>query len=461
MTSKSTPIDRLAAEVAGLGRRLAELETSESRCRQLEQSLHDLEELHQTIADNLQDGLTVIEGRDDVRYINRRALEIFGYPEAEFVKMTDLDFAAPEERERLRRIAEDAEQTGAAPQELEFWIVRKDGARRCVRNRYSMFRKRDGSMGRLVVVADITEQKQAERALQEREASYSSVFHSSKDAMYVTARDGEFVDFNLAAADLFGYARDELMMLNVQQLYADPADRSRFQQEVEQKGSVRDYEVKFRRKDGTELDCLLTSTVRRAADGTVLGYHGIIIDFTERKRVEATIRQLAYYDPLTGLPNRVLFNDRLTVELARARRNEQEVAVMMLDLDRFKNVNDSMGHAFGDQLLKAIADRLTGVLRRSDTIARLGGDEFVLLLPEAKKEGVIEVARRILEAVRQPFAVTGHHLTVTTSIGIAIYPDDGHDAETLVKNADTAMYRVKETGRNNYQRFNYESAGSK
>ncbi len=181
-------------------------------------------------------------------------------------------------------------------------------------------------------------------------------------------------------------------------------------------------------------------------------------ELAERIHAEEAVRRLAYHDTLTGLPNRTLFNDRLGVALAHARRNKQRVAVMLLDLDHFKGVNDTLGHSVGDQLLKAVGDRLVSVLRESDTVCRMGGDEFLLLLPEMAEPGhASNVAERVLEVIRQPFVLGRHVLRVTTSAGYAIYPDDGEERDDLVKKADSAMYRAKEKGRDNYQHYTEET----
>lgn len=180
-------------------------------------------------------------------------------------------------------------------------------------------------------------------------------------------------------------------------------------------------------------------------------------ELAERIRAEEAVRRLAYHDTLTGLPNRTLFNDRLGVALAHARRNKQRVAVMLLDLDHFKGVNDTLGHSVGDQLLKAVGDRLLSVMRESDTVCRMGGDEFLLLFPEVAEPGhARNAAERILQVIRQPFVLGRHVLRVTTSAGFAVYPDDGEDGDALVKKADAAMYRAKEEGRDNYQRYRDE-----
>ena len=171
----------------------------------------------------------------------------------------------------------------------------------------------------------------------------------------------------------------------------------------------------------------------------------------ERKKAEDIIKNLAYHDSLTGLPSRTLFNDRFNMAIADSKRNNRKTALIMLDLDHFKYINDNFGHAAGDEVLKEVSAKLTGILRQTDTVCRMGGDEFALLIPEIKaKEMIDEVAQRILEVIGKPFTVHSVEETISGSLGIAIYPDDGETLETLIKHADMAMYEVKRMGRNNY-----------
>ena len=182
-----------------------------------------------------------------------------------------------------------------------------------------------------------------------------------------------------------------------------------------------------------------------------------IEDITERKKYEEKIQQMAFHDSLTGLPNRKLFSDRLGIVLAQARRNKKKVGIVMLDLDNFKDVNDTLGHDVGDTLLKAVAERLSGTLRKSDTVARFGGDEFVLIFPDMEAiEEAIQVVQKIIDRFNKPFLIDTHQLVVTTSIGIAVYPNDGMDEEILMKNADIAMYQAKQAGRARYQLYKEE-----
>jgi len=174
----------------------------------------------------------------------------------------------------------------------------------------------------------------------------------------------------------------------------------------------------------------------------------------QHQRTEDRIRKLAYHDPLTGLPNRTLFNDRYAMALAAAMRYQKKIGLVVLDIDHFKNVNDTLGHGAGDEILKDFSCRLISLMRKTDTVMRLGGDEFVIMVTEVvEPETTVTVARNILEAIRRPFMSRQHEVRITASIGISIYPDDGEDVETLLKYADMAMYHTKETGRDNYTRY--------
>jgi diguanylate cyclase (GGDEF)-like protein len=202
---------------------------------------------------------------------------------------------------------------------------------------------------------------------------------------------------------------------------------------------------------------MVNAVAVRDAAGVVIGHRGTVRDVTDRKQAEERISQLATRDPLTGLPNRLLLHDRLEQALVNARRSRESVALMFLDLDRFKNINDSLGHHVGDLLLKEVAARVQGCLRKGDTLSRLGGDEFVVTVEGLQHaEDAAQVARKILNSLARPMEIAGNTLTTSCSVGISIFPADGDDSATLMKNADTAMYHAKEKGRRNYQFFSRE-----
>ena len=411
---------------------------------------------------------------------------------------------------------------------------------------------------------------------------YRSLFVESRDAVYITAHDGRFLDVNRSFLEMFGFRRDELLQRNAKDLYVDVADRHRFQREVERCGSVRDYEVRFRRRDGSVLHALLSAAAFRGADGQVLWYQGIIHDFsarkeaedalarsehfartivssvgegiivydrelryqvwnrfmeeltglkaeqvvgkyaldsfphlreygidtllqralagdrvqsedtpyrvpltgrdgwvtayysphvdpsgeiigvvaiihdvTHRKRAEDQLLHNAFHDSLTGLPNRALFLDRLERLIKHVHRHpEYTFAVLFLDLDRFKVVNDSLGHGIGDDLLIAIGHRLEACLREGDSVARLGGDEFAILLDDVKDiTEATRVADRIERELAAPFFLRGHEVFTSTSIGIARSSLSYNRPGDLLRDADTAMYRAKSGGRGRYEVF--------
>lgn len=202
-------------------------------------------------------------------------------------------------------------------------------------------------------------------------------------------------------------------------------------------------------KDGSSFPAMILGSMAQVDGQPALV--GTVLDISAQKAAEQRIRELADYDALTGLPNRRLLRDRFAQLLAAAEREQSEIALVFLDLDHFKRVNDSLGHSLGDELLCQVAGRLDSAIRRVDTLARLGGDEFILALPATHTAGAADVARRLLDTFGQPFEVGGHELTITPSLGISVYPRDGQDLETLLKNADTAMYKAKEQGRNAFQ----------
>lgn len=208
------------------------------------------------------------------------------------------------------------------------------------------------------------------------------------------------------------------------------------------------------KRDGTTFPALISSQVKMDDKGNVSGIRSVVIDNTERKIMQDAIEKLAYTDPLTNLPNRILFNDRLKFAMANAARHNKKFAFMVIDLDKFKEINDKYGHKTGDELLVFVGSRIESMLRKNDTIARFGGDEFVLLLTEINnKEDAAIVAQKMLGTFREQFILGGYKLSIGISMGISFYPDDGIDSDTLFRKADTALYQVKESGRNNYKYF--------
>ncbi|HEY6872948.1 MAG TPA: diguanylate cyclase [Geobacteraceae bacterium] len=299
--------------------------------------------------------------------------------------------------------------------------------------------------------------KETARELLDKSVYLDGILSSSID-MAIIATDLEYriKYFNPVAERVFGYhAEDVIGRSAVEMKMIRSAVPSRLLKTREIVGKKGEYlfPLELEREGGTRsYEGRVTSINDRL--NRLSGYVLMLRDVTERKHHEEAIRYLAYHDALTGLPNRALFSDRLSQVLAYASRSGAQAALMILDLDRFKQINDTLGHRVGDLLLRGVSRRLKESLRKSDTVSRMGGDEFVLLLPKvASMENVAAIARKILKSFQQPFECDGQTLNITTSIGISMFPDDGGDEDTLLKNADIALYRAKEEGRNTFRRY--------
>ncbi|WP_420473879.1 EAL domain-containing protein [Noviherbaspirillum sp. ST9] len=290
----------------------------------------------------------------------------------------------------------------------------------------------------------------------------SRAIESNENPIMVTgaAHDGYAIRYvNPAFVRLTGYSADEAIGRNCRFLQAEDHDqpelellRAALKEERKVHVVLRNY-----RKDGTLFWNELSISPVRDVTGRVTHFVGEIVDVTARRQEQEALQHQATHDALTGLPNRNLLTDRLRQAISYAQRYQRMVAVAFLDLDKFKHINDTLGHDAGDQLLKIVAERLSACVRDSDTVARLGGDEFVLVLYDQANEDITyHATQRVLSSISEPMVIAGREMTVTCSIGFAVYPQDGQDAETLIKNADTAMYRAKELGRDNFQFYTEE-----
>ncbi|VAX07065.1 diguanylate cyclase/phosphodiesterase (GGDEF & EAL domains) with PAS/PAC sensor(s) [hydrothermal vent metagenome] len=299
--------------------------------------------------------------------------------------------------------------------------------------------------------------------LNEKNEQLTRIFESTLEGILITDEKGVIQSVNPAFTLITGYSAAEAIGQTPAMLKSDRHDAEHFRamwQALVQNGQW-EGEIWNRRKNGEIYPQWLVLTAIMDNEGNPSQYVGLFNDITEQKKNEERIRHQAYHDALTELPNRLLFNDRLQVALAQARRTDEQLAIMFIDLDRFKNINDSLGHSVGDQLLQGMAQRLLDCTRDEDTVARMGGDEFTVMLPRIRLLGdVDQVARKVLDGLSKPLRVEGHELVVTASIGISLYPDDGKQAEALMKNADSAMYSAKEQGKNKYQFYSADMNAS-
>ena len=441
------------------------------------QSLRDSEQRYRLLAESISDVIFSTDNSLKINYVSPSVEPVLGYTvdwmmsngfqnlAANPHQLSGLNLLlerirdALDERSRLDRLREEL------PDQLfVFDCLRADGHKIPVELRLVLMWDENGRFeGILGVGRDISQQRRAEKDLR----MAATVFEHSSAAILVTDPAGYIVQVNKAFSRISGYSAGQVLDQLPGMLTADRQQASHVQYilgQLNQRGSW-EGEVWLKRRDGENFPAWVGITAVQDEEGDLVSYVCFFSDISERKASEQRIHRLAYYDALTHLPNRTLFQDRLHSALQHAERHDEWVVLMFLDLDRFKPINDSLGHAAGDRMLKDVAVRLSACVDGDDTVARMGGDEFTLLLqPRATREGAlnraISVSEQILASLARPFVLEGREFFVTASIGIALAPQDGNELSQLMKNADTAMYHAKERGKNNFQFYQAEMNAS-
>jgi diguanylate cyclase (GGDEF)-like protein/PAS domain S-box-containing protein len=423
------------------------LNFASTRLREQDQALVSSANTLEAILAHVADGIITVDAAGTIITFNHAAARIFGYRAEEAIGRP-FALLLPPAREAVE---------GPGPVAIgarESVGLRKDGIAFPMDLSVSEMILDERRL-RIAVVRDITDRVRA----QELASRMGRILDNSSNEIYVFGADDlRFTQANTGALRNLGYTMDELRALTPLDLKPE-FDREQFMRvlaTLSHEGQEQiTFETTHRRKDGSSYPVEVRLQLSRTETPPV--YVAIIQDISERRRAQERLNYLAHFDALTGLPNRVMFNERLLQTMRDADIKERLVALMFLDLDRFQTINDTLGHEAGDELLKAAARRLTGCLRRGDTVARLGGDEFTVVLADVGHvDDVAWVANKILEAFARPFHVADSELFVTVSIGITLYPFDDHGIDGLLKNADMAMYKAKEQGRNNYQFYTTE-----
>jgi diguanylate cyclase (GGDEF)-like protein/PAS domain S-box-containing protein len=391
--------------------------------------------------------------------VNRKMSEITGYAEEELLHTPFHKMTHPNDLARNLELQRQLINGDIEHYDYEKRFIKKNGGEVWVKLTESLMRTPEGAPKYYIsVVVDISARKRAEVSLMLAQRA----LESSGNGIIITdclQPDNPVVFVNPAFERITGYSEAEVIGKNCRFLRGDDHSQSailRLRQAIEDK---RDTRVVLRnyRKDGKLFWNELYVSPVRADDGTVTHFVGVQKDISEQKLAEENLLHMATHDALTGLPNRSLLHDRIDQAIGYARRVQREIAVMFLDIDRFKNINDSLGHAAGDALISIMSQRLRGAVRMVDTVARVGGDEFVIVLTNVTHEDdITQVLSSLFSAINQPVSVDGHEITVTASIGISTYPRDGSDVTSLLKNADTAMYQAKEAGRNGFRCYTHE-----
>lgn len=345
---------------------------------------------------------------------------------------------------------------------IEYRIRCKDGVVKWVRERGAPVTSETGILVLEGYVEDITERVEAEARIAKAELRYRSIFENSVVGMFQTSTNGQYLAANLALAQLYGYTSAAELMAGIEDigasLYVKPERRREFTLLMQREGRVIDFESEVYCRDGSRIWISENAHAVRGPEGDVLYYEGTVENVTERRQHQAQLEYQATHDALTGLPNRNLLVDRLEQAIAHARRYSYFAAVVFIDLDNFKFINDSLGHQAGDRLLIEIARRLKQSVRETDTVARYGGDEFVLILNNYyESSSIAKMLERLLGDISRPVNIgtedAPQELHVTCSLGVSLCPSDGELAETLIKSADAAMYLAKQQGKSNYQFF--------
>jgi diguanylate cyclase (GGDEF)-like protein/PAS domain S-box-containing protein len=424
---------------------------------------HQRQELH-ALASNLEESHRLAhlgnwewDKKSDAVTWSREVYAIFGRSLADPIANSRnfLELVQPEDRARVSAARDNPPDSRY---ELSYRITRPDGQLCCIQERAEVMRDKEGNVtGLSGYLQDMTVAWKAEQDRRESEKRFRSMFEQAAVGISLTQLDGKFAEVNQRFASLVGYSREELSQLGFQSI-THPDDLAAEMPLLNRllRGESETYamEKRFVCKNGDICWSNVTVSIRRNESGAPQQFIAVVEDIAARKRAEADLRSqqqhaqyLASHDSLTGLPNRSLLHDRLNHAIARAHRSNRMVAVMFLDLDRFKLINDTLGHKSGDQLLQTMAGRLQQVMREGDTVARLGGDEFVILAEDLPSEEIAtNIAEQVLKQISGSVSLDGHQLVLSTSIGISVYPKDSQNEHVLLKQADIAMYQAKEKG---------------
>ncbi len=418
------------------------------------EALSQSEERWRSLAANSPDHIFLLDLELNFKFLN--------YP-GQGVKMEDvigqsvMMFVPPDFQEDAKRCFNEVLETGGSSSYSSEFVA---NGKQCYYESYVGPVLRDGEVVSLVVNArDITQRKLVEDKLRQS----AVVVENAGEGVVVTNTHNRIVSVNHAFTEITLYSKEEVQDKHHTILRSDRHDDdfySAIWNEVKEAGRWQG-ESWSRRKTGEIFPAWVTISTVRNDEGNVTNYVIIFSDISIIKSSQDKLDFLAHHDPLTGLPNRLLFTDRLDHAIQRANRQSDNVAVFFIDLDRFKNINDTLGHPVGDQLIQQAAQRLRSVVREEDTVARLGGDEFIIALEGLNRKSDADIlARKVIAAFREPFSIEEHELHVTLSLGVSMFPADGQDGESLIKNADVAMYRAKEEGRNNYNFYTADLASS-
>ena len=431
-----------------------------TQAHEARESLRESEELFRLLAENSTDKIARVLPNGTLIYVSPSVETLLGYSVEEFLSLNAFYLTHPDDRAGVARWHERVMQGEKRNEIVTYRILHKDGRYLWFETTARAVKAENGPIKEIHTVSrDITQRRNAEQAMQAAEAKYRSIFENAVEGIFQTTPDGTYIDANPSLARIYGYDSPAQLIESMtdigNQLYVESSRRADFVQEMSAANAVANFEAQIRRKDGKIIWISENARAVKGENGELLYFEGTVEDITARKSAEEQLLHDALHDKLTGLANRALFMDRLGQAFGRLKRHHDALfAVLFLDFDRFKNVNDSLGHLAGDQLLIQLATRLEHCLRPGDTVSRLGGDEFAILLEEiVDVNEAIGVAERIQKEMAIPFQIVGQELFSSVSIGIALGGPQYEKPEDLLRDADVAMYCAKASGKARHEVF--------
>jgi diguanylate cyclase (GGDEF)-like protein/PAS domain S-box-containing protein len=425
--------------------------------KRMEQALIQSEEKYRSILENIQEGYFEVDLVGNFTFLNDSVCRVLGYSREELIGMNNRQYTTDNETaKKVFQAFSLVYTTGMPLKEFGWNITTKDGKKKYIEGSIDLLKDTSGKItGFRGISHDMTERYQAEKALRQSEEKYRSILENIQEGYFEVDLTGNFTFYNDSLCRITACSREELLGASYKKFSDEENSKKVFQafNRIYKTGDPSEgFDWLIIRKDGSKRYIEASISLKKDSSNKPNGFKGVIRDITERKLIEQELNHLATHDALTSLPNRLMFSQLLNHAIQSAQRNKKQLAVLFIDLDRFKIINDSLGHEAGDLMLQEISNRFKQLLRSSDIVGRLGGDEFIILIEDVNELGqVATLAHKILTTTIKPAAIMGEECRITASIGISIYPTDGQDEQSLMKNADIAMYFAKEEGKNNYQ----------
>lgn len=421
----------MSVQISEIARLVAQADGSEDR-------------FFQELIEHLQEGIFLVQDGQMI-FVNSALADLLGYQREEMIDKPVTMFIDAEHRNLVMERYRARVQGQQVPDRYEFAVLRKDGGKRLVQMHTGVMHLADGRHVSVGSIRDITDERAALTELQHSRAELQRIVDNLPDVFYRTDAEGRVIMISPSCYPIIGYTPDEIIGRKLAELYVDPAERDSLVAKMRQnQGRVTEVEARLRHKDGSIVWVSTNAYVRFDDSGVMLGVEGISRDVSLRKEMEGKLRYMAQHDSLTGLFNRSGFSEHLERMVARCRRDQSGFALLFIDLNGFKAVNDAHGHRFGDQVLELVGERMRDLFRDNDMVARVGGDEFTVILPGVEDQSMLEpLLSRFHLDLGLPLRMGDASVTITASVGVAIFPTDGSDAEEMLSHADTAMYEHK------------------